>query len=60
MSWLAIFMIFVIVLGLVTSFTVLVWYGPNYAPMWLIYASYPISALAGGAAINMILFGIPK
>jgi len=60
MSWLAIFMIFMIALGLVMSFTVLVWYGPSYAPMWLIYASYPIAALAGGAAINMILFGVPK
>jgi len=60
MSWLAITMIFVIVLALAMSFAVLVWYGPNYAPMWLIYASYPISALAGGAAINMILFGVPK
>jgi len=53
-------MIFMIALGLVMSFTVLVWYGPSSAPMWLIYASYPISALAGGAAINMILFGVPK
>ena len=53
-------MIFVIALGLVMSFTVLVWFGPDRTPMWLIYASYPICALAGGAAINMILFGIPK
>jgi hypothetical protein len=60
MSWVAISMVTMIWLGVVTSFTVLVWYGPSRAPMWLIYASYPISALAGGAAINMILFGVPK
>lgn len=58
MTWLAIFMFAMMALALVTSFVVLVF--PNSTPMWLIYASYPITALAGGAAINMILFGLPK
>jgi len=60
MSWLAISMFVVIALALVMSFTVLVWFGLDRTPMWLIYASFPISALAGGALINMILFGLPK
>jgi len=49
-----------IVLALVVSFLVLVWYGVSETPMWLIYASYPITAMGGGAAINLILNGIPK
>jgi len=57
MSWLAIFMFFIIVLGLVTNLVVLVWF--DETPMWIIYAAFPMTALAGGAAINMILHGIP-
>lgn len=60
MSWLAIFMLFMIVAGLAVSFTIVVWFGVDAAPQWLIYASFPVMALAGGAAINMILFGVPK
>lgn len=47
--------VFFIVLALVVSFVVLVVYGPGSAPLWLIYTSYPIMALGGGAAINLIL-----
>ena len=44
-----------IVLALIVIFWILVVYGVKAAPMWLIYASYPIAAIGGGAAISLIL-----
>jgi hypothetical protein len=45
----------IIVLALLSVFWVLVIFGVNRAPMWLIYASYPLMALGGGAAISLIM-----
>lgn len=60
MSLLTSFMIFMIVLGLVMSFAILVYPGADKVPMWFIYAAFPVAAMAGGAAISMILSGVPK
>jgi hypothetical protein len=51
--------IIAVVLALVVSFVILVMYGVDNTPTWLLYASFPIMAIGGGAAINMILFGVP-
>jgi len=53
-------MLVFIVLTLIVSFAILVYPGAEALPMWFIYASYPIAAMGGGAAINLILNGVPK
>ena len=49
-----------IVLALMAVFWVFVVFGIEKAPMWLIYASYPLMAIGGGAAISLIMENTPK
>ncbi len=49
-----------IIAGLICSFMALVYPGINRLPLWLVYTTYIVTALGGGAAINMILNGLPK
>ena len=50
----------IIVLALMSVFWVFVVFGIEKAPMWLIYASYPLMAIGGGAAISLIMENTPK
>lgn len=50
----------IIVLALMSVFWVLVVFGIDKAPRWLIYTSYPLMAVGGGAAISLIMEQIPK
>lgn len=60
MSGFAISMFVVILLGLVASFAMLVYPGADNCPSWVVVVSYVMTALGGGAGINIILFGVPK
>ena len=53
-------MLISIALTLIVSFAILVYPGAAKLPDWFIWASYPIAGLGGGAAIHLILNGVPK
>lgn len=49
-----------IIAALICSFMALVYPTLERLPMWFVYTTYIVTALGGGAAINMILNGLPK
>lgn len=54
------FQVFSILAALLVSFLMLVYPGADKVPMWAVYTSMVIAAMGGGAAINLILSGVPK
>jgi hypothetical protein len=59
-NWLFTAQLVAILLALGVSFLMLVYPGADKAPTWAVYTSMLVAGIGGGAAMNLILFGLPK